>query len=50
MYSPVSGKRHALFLLGNSGFLNKLQEFMPGDAPEDIDAFIYSLYDDSAYP
>ena len=34
MYGPVSGNRHDSFLLSNSGLLNKLQEFMPDDAPE----------------
>ena len=50
MYGPVSGNRHDSFLLSNSGLLNKLQEFMPDDAPEDIAAVIYSLYGDPAYP
>ena len=50
MYGLVSGNRHDLFLLSNSGLLNKLQEFMPDDAPEDIAAVIYSLYGDPAYP
>ena len=30
--------------------LNKLQEFIPGDAPEDIAAVIYSICGDLAYP
>ena len=50
MYGPVSGNRHDSFLLSNSGLLNKLQEFMPDDAPEDIEAVLYSLYGDPAYP
>ena len=48
MYGPVSGNRHDSFLLSNGGLLNKLQEFMPDDAPEDIEAVIYSLYGDPA--
>ena len=50
MYGPVSGNRHDSFLLSNSGLLNKLQEFMPDDAPDDIAAVIYSIYGDTAYP
>ena len=50
MYGPVSGNRHDSFLLSNSGLLNKLQEFMPDDAPEDIAAVIYSLYGDQLIP
>ena len=50
MYGPVSGNRHDSFHLSISGLLNKLQEFMPDDAPEDIAAGIYSLYGDTAYP
>ena len=50
MYGPVDGKRHDSFLLSRSGLLNKLQEFMPDGAPEDIVAVIYSLYGDPAYP
>ena len=50
MYGLVSGNRHDSFLLSNSGLLNKLQEFMPDDATEDIEAVIYSLYGDPAYP
>jgi nuclease HARBI1 len=50
MYGPVSGNRHYSFLLSNSGLLNKLQEFMPDDAPEDIAAVVYSLYSVPAYP
>ena len=50
MYGPVSGNRHDSFLLSSCGLLNKLQEFMPDDAPEDIEAVIYSLYGDPAYP
>ena len=50
MYGPVSGNRHDSFLLANSGLLNKLQDFMPGDAPEDIAAVIYSLYGDQLIP
>ena len=38
MYGLVSGNRHDSFLLSNSGLLNKLEEFMPDDAPEDIAA------------
>ena len=49
MYGPLSGNMQDSFLLSNSGLFNKLQEFMPDDAPEDIDAVIYSLYDDPAY-
>ena len=49
MYGPVDGNRHNSFLLSNSGLLNKLQEFMPDDAPEDIAAVVYSLYGDPAY-
>jgi hypothetical protein len=49
MYSPVSENRHDSFLLSNSGLLNKLQEFMPDDAPEDITAEIFSLYGDPAF-
>ena len=50
IYGLVSGNRHDSYLLSNSGLLNKLQEFMPDDAPEDIEAVIYSLYGDPAYP
>ena len=50
IYGPVSGNRHDSFLLSNSGLLNKLQEFMPDDAPEDIAAVTYLLYGDPAYP
>ena len=50
MYGLVSGNRHDSFLLSNSGLLNKLQEFMPDDAPEQIEAFVYSLCGDPAYP
>ena len=51
MYGPISGNRHDSFLLSNSGLMNKVQEFMPDDAPEDIAAIIYSLYhSDPAYP
>ena len=50
MYGLVSGNRHDSFLLSNSGLLNKLQEFMPDDAPEDIQAVISSLYGDPDYP
>ena len=50
MYGPVSRNRHDSLLLSNSGLLNKLQEYMPDDAPEDIEAIIYSLYGDPAYP
>ena len=50
MYGLVSRNRHDSYLLSNSGPLNKLQEFMPDDAPEDIAAVIYSLYGDPAYP
>jgi DDE superfamily endonuclease len=50
MYGLVSGNRHDSFLLSKSGLLNKLQEFVPDDAPEDIAAVIYSLYGDPAYP
>jgi nuclease HARBI1 len=50
IYGSVSGNRHDSFLLSNSGLLNKLQEFMSDDAPEDIAAVIYSLYGDPAYP
>jgi hypothetical protein len=38
------------FSFSNSGLLNKLQELMPDDAPEDIAAVIYSLYGEPAYP
>ena len=41
MYGLVSGNRHDSFLLSNSCLLNKLQEFMPDDVPEDIVAVIY---------
>ena len=50
MYGPVSGNRHDSFLLSSCGFLNKLQDFMPDNAPGDIAAVIYSLYGDPAYP
>jgi DDE superfamily endonuclease len=50
MYGLISGNRHDSFLLSNSDLLNKLQEFMPDDAPEDIAAVLYSLYGDPAYP
>ena len=50
MYGLVSGNRHDSFLLSSSGLLNKLQEFIPDDAPEDTEAAIYSLYGDPAYP
>ena len=50
MYGLVSGNRHDSFLLSKSGLLNKLQQFMPVDAPEDIEAVIYSWYGDPAYP
>ena len=49
MFGPVNGNRHDSFLLSSSGLLNKLQEFMLDDAPEDIEAVIYSLYGDPAY-
>ena len=50
MHGLVNGNRHDLFLFSSSGFLNKLQKFMPDDATEDIEAVIYSLYGDPAYP
>ena len=50
MYCPVSGNRHDSYLLSSSGLLNKLQELMPDDAPEDIAAVIYSLFGDPSYP
>ena len=50
MYGLVSGHRHDSILLSNSDLLNKQQEFMPDDAPEDIEAVTYSLYGDPAYP
>ena len=50
MYGPVSGNRHDSYILSDSDLLNKLQEFMPDDAPEDIAAVIYSLNGDPAYP
>ena len=50
MYDPVSGNMHDSFLLSSCSLLNKLQEFMPDDAPEDIEAVTYSLYGDPAYP
>ena len=50
MYGLVSGNRHDSFLLSSSGLLNKLQELMPDDAPEDIEAVIYTLFCDPAYP
>ena len=37
------------FHLSSSGLLNKLQEFMPDDAPGDIEAVTYSLNGDPAY-
>ena len=49
MYGPVSGNRQDTFLLSNSGLLNKVQEIMPDDAPEDIEAIINSLYGYQAY-
>ena len=30
--------------------MNKLLEFVPDDAPEDIEAVLDSLYGDTAYP
>ena len=50
MYGQVSGNRYDSFLFSTSGLLNKLKEFIPDDAPEDIEAVIYSLYGDPAYP
>ena len=50
MYGQVSGNWHDSFLLSISDPLNKLQEFMPDDAPKDIAAVTYSLYGDTAYP
>ena len=50
IYGWVSGERHDSFLLSSSGHLDKLPEFVPDDTPEDIEAVIYSLYGDTAYP
>jgi DDE superfamily endonuclease len=50
MYGLVSGNRHNSFLLSNSDLLNKLQELMTDDAPEDIAAVLCSLYGNPAYP
>ena len=49
MYGQVSGNWYDSFLLSISDPLNKLQEFMPDDAPKDIAAVTYSLYGDTAY-
>ena len=45
MYGPVNANRHDSFLLSTSGFLDKLQTFMPDLPGSDV----LSLYGDPAY-
>ena len=42
MYGLVGGNREDSFLLSNGYLLDKLQELMPDEAPEDIIAAIFS--------
>ena len=48
MYGPLCAKRYDSFVLSTSSLLNKLQEIMTIDAPEDIEAVISLLYGDLA--